>query len=121
MSYSVNTFMPVEGYRIAFNGTKGRLEVRDWERQPWSVEEETEIHIMRNFGQREKVGIPRAEGGHGGGDNRLKDLIFKSVSMPEYMRLPDSRAGALACLTGVAARRSADEGRPVRISDLVTI
>ena len=35
MSYSVNTFMPVEGYYLAFNGTKGRLEVRDYERQPW--------------------------------------------------------------------------------------
>ena len=37
MSYSLNTFMPMEGYRIAFNGTKGRLEVRDYERQPWTV------------------------------------------------------------------------------------
>ena len=35
MSYSVNTFMPIEGYRVAFNGTKGRIEVRDYERQPW--------------------------------------------------------------------------------------
>ena len=33
MSYSVNTFMPIEGYRVAFNGTKGRFEVRDFERQ----------------------------------------------------------------------------------------
>ena len=35
MSYSLNAFMPFEGYRLAFNGTKGRLEVRDYERQPW--------------------------------------------------------------------------------------
>ena len=41
MSYSVNTFMPVEGYRIAFNGTRGRLEVRDYERQPWDPGEES--------------------------------------------------------------------------------
>ena len=32
MSYSVNTFMPVEGYYLAFNGTKGRLEIRDYEK-----------------------------------------------------------------------------------------
>ena len=36
MSYSLNAFMPIEGYRLAFNGTKGRLEVRDYERQPWT-------------------------------------------------------------------------------------
>ena len=41
MSYSVNTFMPIEGYYLAFNGTKGRLEVRDYERQPWDPGEET--------------------------------------------------------------------------------
>jgi predicted dehydrogenase len=121
MSYATNTFMPIEGYRLAFNGTKGRLEIRDWERQPWPVEEETEIYLMRNFGQREKVAIPKAEGGHGGGDTRLKDLIFKNASMPEYMRLPDSRAGAMSCLTGVAARKSADEGRPVKIGELVAL
>jgi predicted dehydrogenase len=118
MSYSVNCFMPIEGYRLAFNGSKGRLEVRDYERQPWPVEEETELHLIRNFGQREKVAIVKAEGGHGGGDDVLRDIIFRGASAPEYMRLPGSRAGALSCLTGVAARRSADTGRPVRIADL---
>jgi predicted dehydrogenase len=43
MSYSLNAAMPIEGYRLAFNGEKGRLEVRDYESQPWKVEEETEI------------------------------------------------------------------------------
>ena len=79
MSYSLNTFMPIEGYRLAFNGTKGRLEVRDYERQPFPVAEETEIYVMKNFGAREKIEIPKAEGGHGGGDDRLRDLIFRGV------------------------------------------
>ena len=35
------------------------------------------------------------------------------------MRLPDSRAGAMSCLTGIAARKSSDEDRPVKISDLI--
>jgi hypothetical protein len=37
------------------------------------------------------------------------------------MRLPDSRAGAMSCLTGIAARKSIDERRPVRIADLVRL
>ena len=37
MTYSVNAFMPFEGYRLAFNGEKGRLEIRDYERQPFEV------------------------------------------------------------------------------------
>jgi predicted dehydrogenase len=121
MSYSLNTFMPIEGYRVAFNGTKGRLEVRDYERQAWTVPEESEMYVIENFGPRRKIDIPRPEGGHGGGDDRLRDLIFRNVEMPEYMRLPDSRAGALSCLTGIAARKSMDAGRPVKIADLVNV
>lgn len=119
MSYSVNTFMPIEGYRLAFNGTRGRLEVRDFERQPWEVVEETEIHVIKNFGKREKIEIPKAEGGHGGGDDRMRDLIFRNAQLPDYMRLPGSRAGAMSCLTGIAARKSSDEHRPVKISELL--
>jgi predicted dehydrogenase len=119
MSYSVNTFMPVEGYYLAFNGTKGRLEVRDYERQAWEPGEETSMYLIKNFGQRTKVELPRETEGHGGGDQRLRDLIFKKVDAPAHMRLPDSRAGAMSCLTGIAARKSIDEGRPIRIADLV--
>jgi predicted dehydrogenase len=121
MSYSLNAFMPIEGYHLAFNGTKGRLEVRDYERQPWPAPEETEMHLIRNFGERTKIEIPKAEGGHGGGDDVLRDLIFRDVALPEYMRLPGSRAGAMSCLTGIAARKSMDSDRPVKIADLVKL
>ena len=119
MSYSVNTFMPIEGYYLAFNGTKGRLEVRDYERQAWDPGEETGMSVMKNFGKRVKIELPRETEGHGGGDQRLRDLIFKKIDAPAHMRLPDSRAGAMSCLTGIAARKSIDEGRPIKIADLV--
>jgi predicted dehydrogenase len=121
LSYSVNAFMPIEGYRVAFNGTHGRLEVRDFERQPWPVAAETEMHVMRNFGERRTVELPKTTGGHGGGDDVLRDLLFRGTTLPDHMRLPGSRAGALACLTGIAARKSMDSGRPVRIADLVRL
>jgi predicted dehydrogenase len=123
MSYSLNAHMPFEGYRLAFNGEFGRLEVRDHERQPWEVkdEDETEIYLTKSFGQRRRIPIPRAEGAHGGGDDRLRDLIFRHAQAPDHMRLPDSRAGAMSCLTGIAARKSIDEKRAVRISELVRI
>jgi predicted dehydrogenase len=119
MSYSVNCFMPVEGYHLAFNGTKGRLEIRDYERQAWDPGEETAMYVIKNFGKRVKIDLPTATEGHGGGDQRLRDLIFRKIDAPAHMRLPDSRAGAMSCLTGIAARKSCDEGRPIKISDLV--
>jgi predicted dehydrogenase len=118
MSYSVNAFMPIEGYRLAFNGTEGRLEVRDYERQPWAAAEETEMAVIRNFGKREDVHLPKAEGGHGGGDDVLHDLLFRGTRLPAHLQLPDSRAGAMSCLTGIAARQSMDSGRPVKIAEL---
>jgi hypothetical protein len=79
------------------------------------------MHLIRNFGERVKVEIHKAEGGHGGGDDVLRDLIFRNLELPEYMRLPGSRAGAMSCLTGIAARHSMDRGQPVKIADLIQL
>jgi predicted dehydrogenase len=122
MNYSLNAHEPIEGYRLAFNGTNGRLEIRDYERQPWKVEEKSEAFLMKNFtGKREKVDMPQIEGGHAGGDDRLREVIFKGAKVPDYLRLPDSRAGAMSVLTGVAARTSVEQKRPVKIKELVRL
>jgi predicted dehydrogenase len=122
MNYSLNASMPMEGYRLAFNGTKGRLEVRDYERQPWEVPEKSEAYLIKNFtGKREKLEMPQIEGGHAGGDDRLRDVIFRNASVPDYLKLPSARAGAMSCLTGIAARTSIEQSRPVKISELVKL
>ena len=121
MTYSVNAFLPIEGYRVAFNGEKGRLEVRDYERQAWKVDTLSEIALIRNFGERRLLEVPAIEGGHGGGDDRLRDLIFRKVQVPAHMALPDSRAGAMSCLTGIAARTSVEQRRTVRIAELLKL
>jgi predicted dehydrogenase len=119
MSYSLNAFMPQEGYRLAFNGTNGRLEIRDHERQPWKPERLTEIYLTKNFGQRTIIEVPAVTEGHGGADTILRDLVFRNTSVPAHLRLPGSRAGAMSCLTGIAARKSCDSGQPVTIGSLV--
>src|SRR4029077_16637531 len=91
-SYSRNAFIPDEGYRVAFNGEKGRLDVRSYERQPWTAPASHEIYLTKSFGKRTLVPVRKLLAGHGGGDDRLRDLIFKKTDLPEYMRLPDSRA-----------------------------
>jgi predicted dehydrogenase len=123
MAYSLDAHMPFEGFRVAFNGELGRLEVRDHERQPWAVPAgfETEVYVTKSFGLRRKVDIVNEEGGHGGGDDRLRDLIFRKADAPDHMKLPDSRAGAMSCLTGIAARKSIEEKRAVKISELVKL
>ncbi|HQZ94969.1 MAG TPA: Gfo/Idh/MocA family oxidoreductase [Pyrinomonadaceae bacterium] len=122
MSYSLNASMPIEGYRIAFNGTKGRLEVRDYERQPWPEQLQSEIYLIKSFPRgRERIEMPNIAGGHSGGDDRLREVIFKNAQVPEHLKLPDSRAGAMSCLTGIAARTSIEQKRPVKISELIRL
>lgn len=119
-SYSLNTYMPIEGHHIAFNGTGGRIELRQYERQPWEVDRTDEVHLIRNFtGSREVIAIPQEAGGHYGGDNRMRNTMFRSEADPLKQRA-GSRAGAMSVLTGIAALRSADEGRRILISEVVT-
>ena len=86
VSYSCTTYSPYEGYRIAFNGTKGRLETWIHERQPWVMEEYDELRVTDNFGYTQLIQIPHGGGGHGGGDTRLKDKIFLNPDLPDPYR-----------------------------------
>ncbi|MGE0102257.1 MAG: Gfo/Idh/MocA family protein [Blastocatellales bacterium] len=119
MSYSLNAFMPYEGYSMSFNGLKGRLDVRTYDRQAWEAPATAEIRVSKNFGKSELVGITVSEGDHQGADPKLKDMIF-NPGMPDPLRQrAGSRAGAMSLLIGVAAVRSIEQGRPIRINDLV--
>jgi predicted dehydrogenase len=120
VSYSLTTYSPYEGYRIAFNGTKGRLEAWIKERQPWKEEDYDEIQLTNNFGQREIIRIPNNEEGHGGGDVRLRKQVFTPGEDP-YQQAAGSRDGALSILIGIAARNSIDTGKPVKIGSLTTV
>jgi predicted dehydrogenase len=119
VSYSLTTYSPYEGYRIAFNGTKGRMEAWIHERQPWPMESDDEIRITDMFGATELERVPLAEGGHGGGDVRMQDRIFGVDESADALEQgAGTRDGAFAVLLGVAARRSIDTGQPVKIADL---
>ena len=122
VSYSLTTYSPYEGYRIAFNGTRGRLEAWIKQRQPWQAPNYDEVRVTDNFGQTELIQIPHGGGGHGGGDSRLKDRIFRTPDMPDPLRLSaGSRDGAMSILIGVAARESVKTGEPVRIGALTSL
>jgi predicted dehydrogenase len=122
VSYSLTTYSPYEGYRIAFKGTKGRVEAWIKEKQPWEEKDEDEIHLTKNFGDREVIVIPYGGGGHGGGDTRLKDKLFKDPTMADpYRQSAGSRDGAMSILVGIAARNSIETGKPINVQDLTDI
>jgi predicted dehydrogenase len=129
MSYSLNAFMPWEGYTITFNGTRGRLEHKTVESSyinadgsvpGQTLKRGTYTQIFPHFGPAYPVELWTGAGGHGGGDHPLLEDLFGDDSPPDpYMRAADQRAGAYSILTGVAANRSMASGGAVRIADLV--
>ena len=121
VSYSLMAYMPYEGYRIAFNGTKGRLDAWIQESHRTSDVNYDELVLYKNFGRREYIQIPFGTSGHGGGDALLKDQIFLPDTKDPYKQCASIRDGALACLVGIAARKSIASGGPVKIGDLTTI
>ncbi|TVR17241.1 MAG: gfo/Idh/MocA family oxidoreductase, partial [Planctomycetota bacterium] len=94
MTYHLTAYSPYEGYRIAFNGTKGRLEyeveensyisgddqdanrpdVRD--SSAYEVHEPARILIRPHWGKPVQVNVDSSGGGHGGGDVRLLRDLF---------------------------------------------
>ena len=142
VNYSLTTYSPYEGWRIAFNGFDGRLE--SWQDIPYQDDNELnqeqrhalemsqdkealpgkyrEIMVMNNFSKdHEIIKVPQYAGGHGGGDKRMQTRLFKNPNDNPYTILAGTRDGAMSLLIGVAARKSIEQGRTIKISELTEI
>jgi predicted dehydrogenase len=124
LSYSINFSMPYEGYRLAINGTKGRIETTEYHapsRVPFPVPEQT-IDYYPLFGAKETISVLKREGGHGGGDPVLQeDLFLGEDPSRSYRILSGSEDGAYAVAAGEAVWRSVKENRPISVESLLHI
>jgi predicted dehydrogenase len=138
MSYHLTAYAPWEGYRIAFNGSHGRLELDLVESDhvapgvagavkghsaalhgEQAAPERGGVSLrLRHFWQA-PVDVPVAafeREGHGGADVRMVDQIFE---MPD--NAPSALDGARSLLTGLAANESLATQRSVRAHDLLDL
>jgi hypothetical protein len=127
LSYSLNAFNAWEGYTIAFNGTKGRMEHVVIEQagisglQGSSMGEAIHTRIIPLRGDPRDVAPATGAGGHGGGDTAMLAEIFDPAAPADpLLRRADERAGSAAVLVGIAANRCFEEEGSVTIADLVT-
>ena len=138
LSYHLTAYSPWEGFRVMFNGTKGRLEYDCMETpyvsgdeddhnisrnvsgaSPVEVKEPTTIIIHPLWGKAHSVPLPQVnEGGHGGADQNLLRDIFDGSPEDPLGRAAGFEAGAMSILTGIAANRSMQTGLPVKVRDL---
>ncbi|MBC7889453.1 MAG: Gfo/Idh/MocA family oxidoreductase [Ferruginibacter sp.] len=141
-NYSLTTYSPYEGWQIAFNGMDGRLET--WEDIPYlqkmpddqskhhAVEmsqaddaiagDVREIMVMDNFAKNYEIfTTAKIKGGHGGGDIRMQKRIFVDKNDNPHNVMAGTREGAMSILIGIAARKSIELKRPVRIDELTDL
>ncbi|MFI7126764.1 Gfo/Idh/MocA family protein [Nonomuraea sp. NPDC050153] len=132
LTYALNAYAPAEGYRVAFNGTAGRLELEVVERS-WtppnaaidpsaaSKKHKTDswekLTLHRHWSEAEEVPIESGSGGHGGGDRLLLNDVFRGPGDDALARQAGYRDGIRSVLTGHAANVSAATGEPVHLVD----
>ncbi|MFB6343333.1 Gfo/Idh/MocA family oxidoreductase [Saccharicrinis sp. FJH62] len=143
VSYSLSAYSPYEGFRIAFNGLNGRLET--WEGIPSmeSIQEDQsqlhekemsqnshtmaglkfhEIIMQKNFKDYKRIEFPYIRSGHWGGDKLMFDAIYRNqIIDPDLHHAANVRDGSMAVLIGIAARKSIDEDRAIKIADLTSL
>ncbi|MBT8108964.1 MAG: gfo/Idh/MocA family oxidoreductase, partial [Gammaproteobacteria bacterium] len=139
----LTTYSPYEGFRVAFNGMKGRMET--WEGVPSLdaiQQDQSQLHAKEmdhtshtkaelrhheivtqlNFRDFERELVPYVRSGHWGGDKIMFNRIFRGIDKrPDLDHTADVRDGAMSVLIGIAARKSIDEGRAIRIADLTSL
>lgn len=145
LNYSLTTYSPYEGHRLSFNGFNGKIDT--WQDIPYQrgdlakvdqaerhalemsqfKNEESEgyeeIIVQENFkSDHESIKVPKYKGGHGGGDIRMHTKMFRGEpKVDPYKHNAGTRDGAMSILIGIAARKSIDEKRTVRIEELTDI
>ena len=141
LTYSLNAHAPWEGYRVCFNGTKGRLEFNVVEvssssdggkdvkvdfpgAHPLKTERAKllpEIIFQPHWGKPYVIDYPEvaADADHGGGDVLLLRHVFQGVKKDPLGLAADYVDGARSILIGIAANKSIASGQPVDVSTLV--
>ncbi|MCB0748262.1 MAG: Gfo/Idh/MocA family oxidoreductase [Ignavibacteriae bacterium] len=141
LNYSLTTYSPYEGWRVAFNGTEGRIEgwldipyhkgvtIDQAEMHAKEMEQTSEtekifepIILHKLWKNHEVINVPFEKEGHGGGDKRLHDKIFVNPDKVDpYNRAAGIRDGAMSILIGIAARKSIESNEPIKIAELTDL
>ena len=141
VNYSLTTYSPFEGWRAAFNGTKGRLEAwldipyqknvsvsqaemhsREMDQSGKDEMESEPLIVHKLWKDFDVINVEFEKGGHGGGDKRLHDKIFVTPDQEDqFERAAGIRDGAMSILIGVAARKSIESGEPIKIGALTDL
>lgn len=119
LSYSLVAYSPYEGWKATINGSRGRIEAEYFSSGAKAEETVRQIKVFNRKGEVITVQMPKDTGEHGGGDARLRRMIFTGDIPDPLGQQADSWAGAMSCLIGAASNISIRQKKPVTILDLL--
>ncbi|WP_373022644.1 Gfo/Idh/MocA family oxidoreductase [Terribacillus halophilus] len=130
LTYSLNAYLPWEGFRVSFNGTKGRIDAHIIEKSYVNSGgkkaeegqlEQLSIIVSPMFDMPYEVEVETTEGGHGGGDTALLEDLFGKPQPDVFKRAASHVDGAMSIMTGIAGNLSLRTGNAVTIKDLIKL
>ncbi len=131
MNYSLVAYSPDEGYRMRFIGTEGRVEFENMGGGVTVIDELAEkganvsgdgnllIHVKPLHGEEQWIRTGFDTGAHGGGDNKMRDDIFRAHDENDPLRhFAPSIEGYYSLAIGDMAVLSSKTGRAIAIDEL---
>ncbi|MBN1865295.1 MAG: Gfo/Idh/MocA family oxidoreductase [Victivallales bacterium] len=143
LNYSLNASVPFEGWNLAINGTKGRLESKITDNKPspgWQERfqitdpdgkilkgkgfgitdwpSEYSIHVMPHKEDDYELKLPNIADGHGGGDFKIFDAALADIYPPKDTLdiFASAVSGALSTAIGAGANTSILSGEPFSLN-----
>jgi len=112
-SYTECHFAGQPGCDYGFVGTRGEIRSSD-------IYEDRVRRMDRLTGEKAVFDTPRIMGWHGGADGAMVREMVRAVQTGRQL-LPSAEEGARSCIIGIAAYKSMELGRPVRIDELLPL
>lgn len=122
LAYSLIAYSPYEGWKVSINGTDGRLEAAEYHSGQKADEDINQLQVFNNKGEVISYSIKKSAGGHGGGDERLQDMLFSKSNIPDPLgHFAGSLDGAKSIMIGICANKSIAEKKPFFVRQLLKI
>lgn len=121
LTYSLISYSPYEGWKVSINGTGGRLEASEYHSGHKTSEPSNLIFVYNRKGEAVTYDIRKADGGHGGGDERLQRMLFKGDLPDPLNHFAGSSDGVKSIMIGICANKSIKENKPFSIRELLKV
>lgn len=119
LTYSLTTYEPYEGWKVSITGTEGRLEAAEYHSGLRAGCPNDSIAVYNAQGEKIEYTVPKAAGTHGGGDVRIREMLFRGVQADPLGHFAGSGDGVRAAMIGICAEKSIQTGKAYTVQGLL--